>query len=271
MIPSVTNRGNEQALDTWATHCAAGDMAGGSIYLYRRYLVRFLRGRAVYAVSVEDCEEWLTEHTWAPSTRRSAISALRSFYRWAFDRHHMAEDPTSGLHRPKLPVPCPKPCPEQALAQALLTEGEVWWLVRLAASTGLRRAELARVASSDVELHRDGYWLRVAGKGGRVRLVPLDEAVAQWVMSAHGWAFPSNRIPGAHVTPDCVARRLKRILSGYSAHTLRHHYATEAYLESGDLLATQLLLGHRSPVTTIGYVQQDPARLRKAAAATWVA
>lgn len=46
MIPSVTNRGNEQALDTWATHCAAGDMAEGSIYLYRRYLARFLRRRA---------------------------------------------------------------------------------------------------------------------------------------------------------------------------------------------------------------------------------
>lgn len=90
-------------------------------------------------------------------------------------------------------------------------------------------------------------------------------------MAQHGWAFPSPRKPGEHVTPDCVARRLKRILSGYSAHTLRHHYATEAYQESGDLLATQLLLGHRSPVTTIGYVQQDPARLRKAAAAAWVA
>lgn len=83
MIPSVTNRGNEQALDTWATHCAAGDMAEGSIYLYRRYLARFLRGRAVYAVSVEDCEQWIAGHTWAPSTRRSAISALRSFYRCA--------------------------------------------------------------------------------------------------------------------------------------------------------------------------------------------
>lgn len=100
--------------------------------------------------------------------------------------------------------------------------------------------------------------------------VPLERPVAEWVMAQHGWAFPSPRKPGEHVTPDCVARRLKRILSGYSAHTLRHHYATEAYQESGDLLATQLLLGHRSPVTTIGYVQPDPARLRKAAAATWV-
>ena len=36
MIPSVTNRGNEQALDTWATHCAAGDMAESSVYLLGR-------------------------------------------------------------------------------------------------------------------------------------------------------------------------------------------------------------------------------------------
>ena len=42
MIPSVTNRGNEQALDTWATHCAAGDMAESSVYLLGRIRPDFL-------------------------------------------------------------------------------------------------------------------------------------------------------------------------------------------------------------------------------------
>ncbi len=48
MIPSVTNRCNEQGAGSrpWATHCAARGYGWGRIYLYRRYLVRFLRGRA---------------------------------------------------------------------------------------------------------------------------------------------------------------------------------------------------------------------------------
>ncbi len=51
-------------------------------------------------------------------------------------------------------------------------------------------------------------------------------------MDCHGWAFPSRKYPGRHQLPASVGKRLKRILSGYSAHTLRHHYATQAYLES---------------------------------------
>ena len=51
-------------------------------------------------------------------------------------------------------------------------------------------------------------------------------------MDCHGWAFPSRKYPGRHQLPASVGKRLKRILSGYSAHTLRHHYATQAYLKS---------------------------------------
>ena len=94
MIPSVTNRGNEQALDTWATHCAAGGVAGSTITLYRYYLSRFLSGRAVYAVDVEDCERWLAGHDWSACTHRSVVSSLRDYFDW------LGSDAAAGLQSP---------------------------------------------------------------------------------------------------------------------------------------------------------------------------
>ena len=272
MIRSVTQLCNDRAITSWEQHLRAIGRSEGTIEQYSSYVVRFLRGRSAYAATLDDVEEWMAAHRWAPATRRSAASSLASFYRWALRQGHIPADPTADLERAKSTRPCPKPTPDNIVAHALAaTHGPNHWLLLAALTTGLRRSEVARLHSDQVELHSDGYWLRIAGKGDVVRLVPCPDDLADWLMDCHGWAFPSRKYPGRHQLPASVGKRLKRILSGYSAHTLRHHYATEAYQESGDLLATQLLLGHRSPVTTIGYVQQDPARLRKAAAATWVA
>ena len=83
------------------------------------------------------------------------------------------------------------------------------------------------------------------------------------------WARTSRL--GRHELPPSIGKRIKRLLGGWSAHTLRHYYATTTYQSTGDLYATQRLLGHASPVTTQGYVMESPARLRSAAAAAWVA
>jgi integrase len=148
-------------------------------------------------------------------------------------------------------------------------EGETWWLLRIAAVSGLRRAELATLHTDQVERIDGGWWLRIVGKGGVTRLVPIPDDVALWLRSRKGWAFPSDRKPGRPVLPPTIGKRVKRALGTCSTHTLRHRYATCAYQHSGDLLAVQQLLGHASPVTTQGYVMQSPERLTAAASATW--
>ena len=270
MIPSVTNRGNARALDAWATHCAAGGVAGSTITLYRYYLSRFLSGRAVYAVDVDDCERWLAGHDWSASTLRSAVNALRSLYGWAASRGHVTVDPTLDLRRPPEPRPCPKPTPPDVLDHALAhSSGKLHLLVRLAACTGLRRAELASVHSDQVERTRDGWWLRVVGKGRQERRVAIPADLAVQLLDCHGWAFPSPF--GGHVQPDAVGKRLKRALGGkWTAHSLRHHFATEAN-RAGDLRSVQVLLGHASIATTQRYVAVDDVQLTHAAEAAWVA
>ena len=71
--------------------------------------------------------------------------------------------------------------------------------------------------------------------------------------AAGGWLFP-GQVDG-HLSPDYVGTLLRRLLGrGYSAHTLRHRFASRAYAGTRDLLAVQNLLGHSKPETTQRYI-----------------
>ena len=115
----------------------------------------------------------------------------------------------------------------------------------------------------------DGWSLRVVGKGGHVRYVPLPPVLAGELHSLpRGYAFPSPR--GGHLTPHHLAKIVTRHLpAGVSTHTLRHRCATVAYAGTRDLRAVQELLGHSRPETTAGYayVPQNAVRAAMQAAA----
>ena len=273
MIHSVTARGVDEALAAWGVHMAAIGRSPGTVDEYLSYLRRFLADRAPYSVTLDDIEEWIAANPqWSAASRRVAANALASFYRWALTRGFIESDPTANLEHAHTRRPTPKPTPDDVLARGIANAtGDDRWLLRLAASTGLRRAELAALHSSAVEHHPDGFWLRIVGKGGQERLVPVSDELAGWIRSRRGWVFPSSRVGGRHELPASIGKRIARLLGGWSAHTLRHYFATVTYQATGDLYATQRLLGHASPVTTQGYVMESPTRLRHAAEAAWVA
>lgn len=116
----------------------------------------------------------------------------------------------------------------------------------------------------DVEEDLVGYTLRVTGKGGHVRIVPLpDGLVAELIGLGDRWAFPSPR--GGHLTPHHVAKIVKAAMDGRaSTHSLRHRCATVAYAGTRDLRAVQELLGHSRPETTAGYVSVPDDSIRAA-------
>lgn len=144
-------------------------------------------------------------------------------------------------------------------------------MITLAAEAGLRRGEIAVISRSDVIDERAGASLIVHGKGRRERTVPLTPAAEAAVARQFNnvspelpWLFPSmGRYADAHLQPIRVGELVNQTLPGrWSAHTLRHRFATEAYRNSHDLLLVQTLMGHSKPETTAIYVGLDTAQAR---------
>jgi integrase len=139
--------------------------------------------------------------------------------------------------------------------------------IMLAGQCGLRRGEIARAQREDVERDLSGWSLRVTGKGGHERIVPLPDALAETILSRPaGWLFPSPA--GGHLTPHWLGRTISDALgSGLTTHTLRHRAGTTAYAGTHDLRAVQEMLGHSKPETTACYVAIPDSAIRAAVAA----
>lgn len=106
-----------------------------------------------------------------------------------------------------------------------------------------------------------GWSLVVVGKGDVQRLVPLEDDLAAEIMAYGGWVFPGRW--SGHVEASYVGKHLSALLGdGWTAHSLRHRYATVTYEATHDLLLVSKLLGHASLETTQRYVAMPDDRLR---------
>ncbi|WP_430592459.1 tyrosine-type recombinase/integrase [Humidisolicoccus flavus] len=182
--------------------------------------------------------------------------------------NRVALDPAVDLPSVRVAMGVPRPASE-----ASLEVGRRWatprvsLMIDLAARAGLRCVEIARVRSSDVERDLVGWSLRVEGKGGRNRLIPLPDDLARRVRGfADDWCFSGD--DNGHLSAPYVSKLISRTLpEGVTAHMLRHRYATRAYSVERDLLAVQRLLGHASVATTQVYTRAPDDAVRRAALA----
>lgn len=225
----------------------------GTIRNRRYQLQAFAREHDLAYVTVEDVTAWLARDSRGPAARKSFLSALRSFYKWAVAAEYLPHNPTLLAHSVKVPEGVPKPVPEDVLGRAFARADEEQKLMLMCgAYAGMRRAEIAA-------LHQDWVThmgLLVTGKGRKVRRVPIHPNLAPLLMF-QGWAFPSPYRKRDHVCPDYVADRVEAVLEGWTTHSLRHRFATQAYRATKDIRAVQQLLGHASPTTTARYVLLD--------------
>lgn len=250
-MPGITNL---EALTAYRDHMLSAGLSPGTIRLRLYQLDRFASCATVslLCASTDDLIGFLSVQDWKPDTRKAMRSAFRSFYAWALAHEYVANDPSLKLPKVRVPKGEPRPVPEAILAKALeVADDETWRMLVLGAYAGLRRAEIARVHSQEVT----DQGLRVTGKGGHTRVVPIHPLVGQALDGVNGWAFPSSVRPGRPVGPDYVHDRVSSVLpSPWSTHTLRHRFASRAYAGTRDLRAVQMLLGHSTPETTARYV-----------------
>ncbi|MGV4374564.1 tyrosine-type recombinase/integrase [Trueperella pyogenes] len=252
-------------------HLRAARRGQGTINLRTYYLDRASADGINFAnCTATDLERWLSNPAWSIETARSARSTLVVYFTWAHRAGLRADNPASDLPVISERPPCPRPLPEDDYRTALdSADGLDRLAIRLAGEAGLRRSEVAQVHVRDLEQDLLGFSLRVHGKGGKTRLVPLSDSLAREVKAAvaqgGGWAFPSP-VTASHVTAGCIGKRVGELLpTGYSMHSLRHRFATVAYTKSQDIRSVQELLGHTSLATTQRYVATSAARLREVA------
>ncbi len=255
-----------RAIESYLLAQRAGGSPSTTVAARRQHLANLARTIGVddpWEVEPERLVEWAGTRRWMNETRRSRRTTFLSFWRWAIDSGLTSSNPAAALKRVKPSEPNPHPTPEPVLERALQrSDARVKLMLRLAADHGLRRGEIALVHSDDLFPDLDGWSLRVHGKGGKLRDVPLSRRVALELRTLPaGWAFP-GAIDG-HLSPRRVGELVTAQLEGtWTIHSLRHRAGSRWKLRGADLDEVQDLLGHASPATTRRYVKMPTGRLR---------
>lgn len=248
----------------WLETMQAAGLSSETLGTRRRQLTTMSNelGGSPDDVDGESLLHWFAVHEWKPETRKGYRNAAVSFFTWLTRHEGGRGNPADSLPSVRRPAAHPRPCPDRVILSALgrADDGETL-MIRLGAECGLRRAEIAQVNSRDVMSDLIGRSLIVHGKGDKQRIVPLPDDLADRIENCHGWLFP-GRWTG-HVEVTYVGRRVARLLGdGWTAHSLRHRYATGTYAATHDLYLVSKLLGHESVETTQRYVAMPDDRLR---------
>lgn len=247
------------------------------------------RSVSLEAASQEHILAYLTERSESgtrPRTRARWLSSLRRFYRYLLQEKLIGADPTALVESPKLGKSLPKTISEsqvEILLQAPDADTPIGLrdraMLEILYATGLRVSEL--VALTEAQVNIVSGVIRVIGKGGKERVVPLGEEAVHWLRRYLAQArrlclsrpdligdalFPTAR--GKAMTRQAFWHLIKRyarmadIHSGLSPHTLRHAFATHLLNHGADLRVVQMLLGHADLSTTQIYTQVASQRLK---------
>jgi site-specific recombinase XerD len=204
----------------------------------------------------------------APATIARKLAAVRSFLRFTLGPTRVP-DASLAPKRPQRLPEAPKREQVEELIDSVDGDGALGLrnraLVELVYSAGLRSAEAVGLDLADVDFEQE--LVRVRGKGGKERIVPLGEEAAHVVArylrearpelarGANDALFLSTR--GRRLDTSTLRRLLPH------PHRLRHSFATHLLEGGADLRTIQELLGHSSLSTTQVYSHVDARRLRK--------
>ncbi len=234
-------------------------------------LLECLAGRYTKGYSISSSARW--------------VSSVKGFYRHALRKGRIGIDPSDSLSQPKQGRSLPSSLNEiqvRELLSAPNTENAIGFrdrtMLELMYASGLRISELVNLITAAVNL-RQGV-VRVTGKGGKERLVPVGDEALGWVelykaekrqaipgSESTNALFPSRR--GKFMTRQNFWYAVKRyadvagIDQDISPHTLRHAFATHLLNHGADLRAVQMMLGHADLSTTQIYTHIAQARLKE--------
>ncbi|WP_281968639.1 tyrosine recombinase XerC [Roseovarius nanhaiticus] len=240
---------------------------------------------ALSVLTTSDMRAWMAhmrgQEVGARSLARK-LSAVKSFYRWLSEREGFEPTAVLATRSPKFQRKLPRPLSIEA-AKAVIETAELQsltpWIaardqavITLLYGCGLRISEALSLTGADAPLPAS---LRITGKGGKERVVPVlpaaRDAVSAYIracphpIAADGPLFKGAR--GGALSPRAIQGVMAQVRAqlGLPAtatpHAMRHSFATHLLNAGGDLRAIQELLGHASLSTTQAYTAVDTARL----------
>ncbi|MCX7868401.1 MAG: tyrosine recombinase XerC [Terrimicrobiaceae bacterium] len=272
---------------------AARNASPHTLRAYRRALEQFRRSlgaKSWRAATAEDYRRHLFSLSVSGASRatiRASFAALRSFGNFLEERGILQGNPAAAVRLPKLekrlPVfltssqveallaaPLAQPKTRQATSWQALRDAAIWELFY---STGIRVAELAGLDVRDLDPIAEN--IRVMGKGGKQRVVPVGEpaleAISRYRAAASVHSGPlfinkSRRRLSCRAVDAAMKKHLAAagLPADITPHKLRHTFATHMLDAGADLRSVQELLGHASLSTTQIYTHVTAERLRRA-------
>ena len=291
------SEGLSDALFAWLDHIKAlKDAADNTIDAYRRDVAGYLGfltkhfgtslgRRALADVGLSDMRAWMASERARGVSARSlarSLSAVKAFTAWMAEREGFDPTPVLSARSPKFTKKLPRPLSEDAARAMIdtveLQSTEPWVaardmaIVTLLYGCGLRISEALGLTGADSPLPEV---LRIKGKGGKERIVPVlpaaRAAVEDYTKRLRHPLLPDGPlfvgVRGRALNPRSVQKAMAqaRMQLGLPAtatpHAMRHSFATHLLAAGGDLRAIQELLGHASLSTTQAYTAVDTARL----------
>jgi len=229
---------------------------------------------------------WRSDAGYDARSNARLLSSLRAFYAHLLRRGDIEVDPTTLIQPPKLGRKLPRTLAESEV-EALLAAPAVDTvlglrdraMLELMYGAGLRVSELTALTLGEVNLRQGA--LRVTGKGGKDRILPIGQEAQHWLERYLDQARP-DLAKGRPSAPLFLTRRgagmsrqlfwhaIKRLagVAGIDAarvtpHGLRHAFATHLLNHGADLRSLQMLLGHASLSTTQIYTAVASNRLQR--------
>ena len=247
---------------------------------------------ALARISTADMRSWMAftrAQDVGPRSLARKLSAVKGFYRWLSEREGFEPTAVLATRSPKFQRKLPRPLSPEAASEMIETldlQSLTPWIaardqavVTLLYGCGLRISEALGLAGADLPI---GTALRITGKGGKQRIVPViapaRAAVERYVhlcpfdITPDGPLFLGAR--GGRLNPRVIQKVVERsrqqlgLPASATPHAMRHSFATHLLNAGGDLRAIQELLGHASLSTTQAYTGVDTARLMEVYART---
>jgi len=285
------------ALAKWLDHCRAlGGASDNTIKAYQADVLTFASFMTLHhgersglgpmaKITVSDMRAWMASQRASGVGARSLarqLSAVKTFYRWLSEREGFEPTAVLSTRSPKFQKKLPRPLAVDAASAMIdtieLQSGDSWIAARdqavvtLLYGCGLRISEALSLTGADAPLPAV---LRIKGKGGKERIVPVIDAARDAIavylrLSPHPLEPSSPLFRGARggaLNPRIIQKVMEkaRMQLGLPAtatpHAMRHSFATHLLTAGGDLRAIQELLGHASLSTTQAYTAVDTAHL----------